>query len=76
MTLLLAICVAVIFAVSVYLLLSKELKAVAMGASRPLPPFKQLIVDSPIIAFPPIPPKKPETMFPAPIASSVLPRLP
>ncbi len=31
MTLLLAICVAVIFAVSVYLLLSKELKAVAMG---------------------------------------------
>lgn len=31
MNLLLAICVAVIFAVSIYLLLSKELKAVAMG---------------------------------------------
>lgn len=31
MTLLLGICVAVIFAVSVYLLLSRELKSVAMG---------------------------------------------
>jgi multicomponent Na+:H+ antiporter subunit C len=31
MNLLLAICVAVLFAVSIYLLLSKELKAVAMG---------------------------------------------
>lgn len=31
MTVLLAICVAVLFAVSVYLLLSRELKAVAMG---------------------------------------------
>ena len=31
MNLLLAICVAVIFSVSIYLLLSKELKAVAMG---------------------------------------------
>ncbi|MCK4873703.1 MAG: NADH-quinone oxidoreductase subunit K [Phycisphaerales bacterium] len=31
MTLLLAICVAVIFGVSIYLMLSRELKAVAMG---------------------------------------------
>ena len=41
--------------------------ATIVGPRRDLPPLRQLIVDSPIIASPPIPPRKPETRLASPI---------
>ena len=38
--------------------------AVATGATRPLPPLRHAMVESPIIALPPMPPRKPERMLP------------
>mmetsp|Transcript_40213 Transcript_40213/g.65018 ORF Transcript_40213/g.65018 Transcript_40213/m.65018 type:complete len:293 (-) Transcript_40213:734-1612(-) len=46
-------------------------RAAQQGAKRPRPPFRTFIVERPIIAFPPMPPKKPEITLPKPIAKTV-----
>ena len=46
---------------------------VVRGAMRPLPPLRQAIVERPIIALPPMPPRNPEMMLPRPIAPTTRP---
>ena len=46
-------------------------RAVIVGARRPLPPLRQLIVLRPIIASPPMPPRKPETRLARPIDQTI-----
>ena len=41
--------------------------AVTVGARRPRPPLSTLMVESPIIASPPMPPRNPESRFASPI---------
>merc|ERR1719310_2735807 len=45
--------------------------AVTVGARRPLPPLRQLIVERPIIASPPMPPRKPERRLATPIDQTI-----
>ena len=51
-------------------------KAVTQGPNRPLPPFRQFTVDKPIIALPPIPPRKPLKRLAPPMANTVRSPLP
>ena len=45
--------------------------AVTVGARRPRPPLRQLMVESPIIASPPMPPSRPETRLARPIDQTI-----
>ena len=49
--------------------------AVTTGAMRSRPPLRQAIVERPIIALPPMPPRKPEMTLPMPMAPTTMPGL-